>query len=41
MSSLALHGGEPVRKEPYLAWPVHDERDIDPETYWTLPSGIT
>ncbi|MBI1879123.1 MAG: DegT/DnrJ/EryC1/StrS family aminotransferase [Chloroflexi bacterium] len=28
MSKLALHGGEPVRKEPYPAWPVHDERDI-------------
>lgn len=28
MSKLALHGGEPVRTEPYPAWPVHDERDI-------------
>jgi dTDP-4-amino-4,6-dideoxygalactose transaminase len=28
MSKLAIHGGEPVRKEPYPAWPVHDERDI-------------
>jgi dTDP-4-amino-4,6-dideoxygalactose transaminase len=28
MSKLALHGGEPVRTEPYPAWPVHDERDV-------------
>lgn len=29
MSDLALNGGEPVRKAPYPAWPVHDERDIE------------
>jgi len=28
MSKLAIFGGEPIRKEPYPAWPVHDERDI-------------
>ena len=28
MSNLALHGGQPVRKDRYPAWPVHDERDI-------------
>ena len=28
MSKLAILGGEPTRKEPYPAWPVHDERDI-------------
>ncbi|MCK6629464.1 MAG: DegT/DnrJ/EryC1/StrS family aminotransferase [Anaerolineae bacterium] len=32
MPNLALHGGEPVRKEPYPAWPVHDERDIEAVT---------
>ncbi|MBE7474214.1 MAG: DegT/DnrJ/EryC1/StrS family aminotransferase [Anaerolineae bacterium] len=32
MSNLALHGSEPVRKEPYPAWPVHDERDIEAVT---------
>lgn len=29
MSNLAIHGGKPVRTEPYPAWPVHDERDIE------------
>ncbi len=29
MSKLALLGGEPIRKEPYPQWPVHDERDIE------------
>jgi hypothetical protein len=28
MSTLAILGGEPLRKEPYPEWPVHDERDI-------------
>lgn len=28
MSTLAILGGEPVRKDPYPEWPVHDERDI-------------
>jgi dTDP-4-amino-4,6-dideoxygalactose transaminase len=28
MSKLALHGGGPVRTEPYPAWPVHDDRDV-------------
>jgi dTDP-4-amino-4,6-dideoxygalactose transaminase len=28
MSTLAILGGEPVRKEPYPEWPVHDERDV-------------
>ena len=32
MSKLALLGGEPVRKEPYPHWPVHDERDIEAVT---------
>jgi len=32
MSKLALLGGEPTRKEPYPAWPVHDERDIEAAT---------
>lgn len=32
MSKLALHGGEPVRKEPFPAWPVHDERDVEAVT---------
>ena len=29
MSDLALNGGEPVRKAPYPAWPVHDERELE------------
>ena len=29
MSDLALFGGEPVRKAPYPAWPVHDERELE------------
>jgi len=29
MSDLALFGGEPLRKTPYPAWPVSDERDIE------------
>jgi len=32
MSNLALLGGEPVRKESYPEWPVHDERDIEAVT---------
>ncbi|HBX68876.1 MAG TPA: aminotransferase DegT [Chloroflexi bacterium] len=32
MSKLAILGGEPTRKEPYPAWPVHDERDIEAAT---------
>ena len=29
MTKLALFGGEKTRKEPYPAWPVHDERDAE------------
>lgn len=29
MSKLAILGGEPARKEPYPAWPVHDARDLE------------
>jgi dTDP-4-amino-4,6-dideoxygalactose transaminase len=29
MTKLAIFGGEPVRSEPYPAWPVWDQRDID------------
>jgi hypothetical protein len=29
MSRLAILGGEPVRKDPYPQWPVHDQRDIE------------
>jgi len=32
MPSLAALGGEPVRKEPYLEWPVFDQRDIEAVT---------
>ena len=32
MSKLAILGGEPTRKAPYPAWPVHDERDIEAAT---------
>lgn len=28
MTGLAVFGGEPVRTEPYPAWPVFDERDV-------------
>lgn len=40
MATLALLGGEPVRKEPLPDWPVYDERDISAVTevvksgYW-------
>ncbi len=29
MSKLAIHGGPPVRTEPYPPWPVYDEREIE------------
>jgi dTDP-4-amino-4,6-dideoxygalactose transaminase len=32
MSTLAILGGTPTRTEPYPAWPVHDERDIEAVT---------
>jgi dTDP-4-amino-4,6-dideoxygalactose transaminase len=28
MTRLAIDGGEPVRQEPWPAWPVFDERDV-------------
>ena len=28
MTTLAILGGEPIRKDPYPSWPVHDEADI-------------
>ena len=27
MATLAIHGGEPLRKQPFPKWPVHDERE--------------
>lgn len=32
MSDLVVFGGEPVRKEAYPEWPVHDQRDITAAT---------
>jgi dTDP-4-amino-4,6-dideoxygalactose transaminase len=32
MSELAILGGNPTRTEPYPAWPVWDQRDIDAVT---------
>ncbi len=32
MEKLALFGGQPTRTEPYPAWPVHDQRDIEAVT---------
>jgi dTDP-4-amino-4,6-dideoxygalactose transaminase len=32
MAKLAALGGDPVRKEAYPEWPVHDQRDIDAVT---------
>ena len=32
MTELALFGGTPVRTEPYPAWPIHDERDVQAVT---------
>ena len=29
MSALALHGGTPIRTEPYNAWPEFDESEIE------------
>ena len=29
MSELALFGGEKTRTDPWPAWPVHDERDVE------------
>jgi dTDP-4-amino-4,6-dideoxygalactose transaminase len=31
-SPAAILGGRPTRKDPYPAWPVHDERDIEAVT---------
>ncbi|MCB2209816.1 DegT/DnrJ/EryC1/StrS family aminotransferase [bacterium] len=38
MSQLAALGGAPIRTEPYPAWPVWDDRDIEAVTA-TLRSG--
>jgi dTDP-4-amino-4,6-dideoxygalactose transaminase len=27
MSTLAIHGGTPVRTQPFHAWPVHGEEE--------------
>jgi dTDP-4-amino-4,6-dideoxygalactose transaminase len=32
MSTLAILGGEPIRKQPYPDWPVFDERDVEAVT---------
>ena len=32
MSTLAILGGEPTRKEAYPEWPVYDDRDIEAAT---------
>ena len=32
MTRLAALGGDPIRKEPYPKWPVHDERDVEAVT---------
>src|SRR4051812_30897792 len=39
MSQLALLGGQPVRSEPWPAWPVHDQRDVDAVTS-VVTSGV-
>ncbi len=38
MPELAILGGAPVRKDPYPAWPVFDERDVEAVTD-TVRSG--
>jgi dTDP-4-amino-4,6-dideoxygalactose transaminase len=32
MTQLAIHGGQPTRTQPYPAWPVFDERDVEAVT---------
>lgn len=32
MADLALLGGQPIRSEPYPAWPVYDSRDVEAVT---------
>lgn len=32
MSKLAILGGETTRKDPYPAWPVFDQRDVQTVT---------
>jgi dTDP-4-amino-4,6-dideoxygalactose transaminase len=31
-STLAVHGGEPVRRHPFPSWPIWDQREIDAVT---------
>ncbi|MEA3326698.1 MAG: DegT/DnrJ/EryC1/StrS family aminotransferase, partial [Chloroflexota bacterium] len=38
MTKLAVLGGEPVRKEKYPVWPVHNECEIEAVTR-TIKSG--
>lgn len=38
MLSLAVFGGEPIRKEKYPSWPVFDERDVEAVSQ-TIKSG--
>ncbi len=42
MTELAIHGGSPIRTEPYPAWPEHDEREranlldvLDSKKWWS------
>ena len=42
MSDLAIHGGSPIRTEPYPTWPEHDEREranlldvLDSSQWWS------
>ncbi len=32
MSTLAINGASPTRTEPFPAWPVHDQREIEAVT---------
>ena len=42
MTELAIHGGAPIRTEPYPAWPTHDEHEranllevLDSNQWWS------
>jgi dTDP-4-amino-4,6-dideoxygalactose transaminase len=48
MEKLALLGGEPVKKEPFPAWPRYDERErqalmdvLDSRVWWSTPGTQT
>ncbi|MGB9673255.1 MAG: DegT/DnrJ/EryC1/StrS family aminotransferase, partial [Anaerolineales bacterium] len=48
MSKLAIHGGEPLKKTPFPAWPQYDEHErealnqvLDSRVWWRTPGTQT